>query len=135
MYPVLFFQLDLSCSSFKKMYLNSYFIDNRRSSWSLNNSHHHFNQISDRAKIQHFSFKICTANSTVRYSTLNRPATLFLIIFFRFLIILCVWIFWFYVCIYNTCVQCLRRSEEGITSPGTRVTDHCEPLKRSWELN
>lgn len=35
--------------------------------------------------------------------------------------------FYLHVCMYTMCMHCLQRSE-GIRSPGTRVTDSCEPL-------
>jgi hypothetical protein len=33
------------------------------------------------------------------------------------------------------CMQFLQRSEEGVTSPGTGVTDVCKPPCGCWELN
>jgi hypothetical protein len=36
-----------------------------------------------------------------------------------------------YVCMYCTCGWCLERPEEEIGSPGTGVTDGCEP---PWAL-
>ena len=37
----------------------------------------------------------------------------------------CVYI---YIYMYTICVQCPQRPEQGIGSPGTEVTDDCEPL-------
>lgn len=37
------------------------------------------------------------------------------------------WAFCLYVCVYNMCIQCIQKPEEGIGSPGTVVTDVCEP--------
>ncbi|CAO2630728.1 hypothetical protein LEMLEM_LOCUS20997, partial [Lemmus lemmus] len=33
------------------------------------------------------------------------------------------------------CVQCPRRPEEGIRSPGTGVTDGCDPPCWRWDSN
>lgn len=49
--------------------------------------------------------------------------------------ILCVWVFWMYVCLCTTCVQCLRRPDEGSEWLGVGDTDSCEPLCRHRELN
>lgn len=42
------------------------------------------------------------------------------------------------ICVSSMChmyARCLRRSEEGIRSSGTRVKSICEPLCRCWKLN
>lgn len=39
------------------------------------------------------------------------------------------------VCMYIVCVQCLRRSEGGVRSPGTAVSEGCELPCKCWELN
>jgi hypothetical protein len=38
-----------------------------------------------------------------------------------------------FVC--HICAWCLKRLEEGIKSPGTGVTDDCEPSCGYWESN
>lgn len=44
---------------------------------------------------------------------------------------------WIPVCMYmfHTCAWCLRRSEEGLWSPGTGVADSCELSCVYWDLN
>ena len=37
--------------------------------------------------------------------------------------------------VYHVCAWCLWRPEEGIRSPGTGVTDGCEPPYGYWESN
>ena len=39
-----------------------------------------------------------------------------------------------FVCMY-VCAWCLKRPEEGVSSPRIGVTDSCEPSCGSWELN
>jgi len=45
--------------------------------------------------------------------------------------------FYLYVCmhVHPVCAWCLRRSEEGIRSPGTGDKEGCEPPCGFWELN
>lgn len=40
-----------------------------------------------------------------------------------------------HVCARTICVQCPWEPEESLRSPGTEVTDGCEPLCRCWESN
>jgi hypothetical protein len=37
------------------------------------------------------------------------------------------------VSVYIACIQYTQRSEEGIISPGTGVSDGCEPSCESWK--
>ena len=50
-------------------------------------------------------------------------------------ILLCVWLFCLRVRLCTTCVECPRRQEEGVQSPGTAVTDGDEPPRGCWEPN
>ena len=44
----------------------------------------------------------------------------------------CVWVFFLHVCL---CTTCLQRPEEGVGSPGTRVTGCWELPSGCWEWN
>jgi len=46
-----------------------------------------------------------------------------------------VYSFCLHKCLCTMCVQCLKKLEEGIGSPGTGVIDSCELYCQRWELN
>ena len=52
-----------------------------------------------------------------------------------FVCFLCVWVFCVNISMLCMHAWCLQRPEEGVGSPGTVVTDDCEPLCWYWELN
>jgi hypothetical protein len=43
--------------------------------------------------------------------------------------------FTYMLVVYSVCARCPQRLEEGIGSPGTRVTDGCEPECGCSEMN
>lgn len=48
---------------------------------------------------------------------------------------LCVLVFYLCVCVHHVCAWYLKRSEEDVQSPRTRVSDDFEPSSVFWELN
>ena len=40
-----------------------------------------------------------------------------------------------HVCLWTTCMQCPWRPEQGVGSPGTEVTNGCEPPCGCWALS
>lgn len=53
----------------------------------------------------------------------------------KFFLNLCARMFWLYMCLFATCVQCLWKLEEGCRLPGTRVTHSHESPHGGWGLN
>jgi hypothetical protein len=51
------------------------------------------------------------------------------------LLILCIWVLCRHVWLCTSCVQCLKRPEEGALSCGTGVTGGYECSHRCWDLN
>lgn len=47
-------------------------------------------------------------------------------------LILCVCVFYLHICLYITCMQCLRRLEQGTRSLGARVTVGCKLPCGCW---
>ena len=52
-------------------------------------------------------------------------------LYFNFMFI----VFCLHVRLYTTCMQCSNSPEQGVRSPGTGVTDGCEPQFRCWKSN